>query len=193
MGAKALADMASPTLLRAKLDRLEILNVVRVEEQVANGCSAFVDLVGMACEDDALSDNPRRVGRHHCAAADQSQRFGMQEKSRRIGAEGDWQIAAAHTDGRRSARSKEALELMHVVDTFAAARLRMLRIEGVHEKSTRTKKQDCRVLLYPSALIAYISSKEQTYFRLDVVFKLGVSLNRKVHDRVFVLVLVQRK
>lgn len=59
--AQRVLDVAAETELRGQLHRLEVLDILGVEEHVADDSALLVDLQRVACQDDALKDHRQRV------------------------------------------------------------------------------------------------------------------------------------
>eukprot|EP00053_Salpingoeca_punica_P015540 m.143580 g.143580 ORF g.143580 m.143580 type:complete len:832 (+) comp16742_c4_seq2:1498-3993(+) len=138
VGTEALLDVAAAAVLGHQLHGLEPVDVVRVEEHVADDGRPLVDFVGMAGEADTLDDEAVWVNSHHGSRANQADVCGTHLPEHQDGRRGkvDRGKARCHRDG---ARLPVALKLV-------LAAQRRLREDGVGRVAADTRREDERVL-----------------------------------------------
>ena len=125
MGTQALLDETAPPTARPQRQALEPPDVAVVEEHVAHGDDALVDLVRVAGEDDALGDDAVHAWGQRGSRADQLEAGGGGEVR---GCAGALEVQQRHVaPGQRAdeggngvlAGVQEAVELVHVVGRVA--------------------------------------------------------------------------
>lgn len=174
MRTKGLFDMPRPSLLRMQLHRLEVRNILRIEEHVPHRRGLLVHLERMTREDSTFGDNSSGVWVKESTSGDESRGldvFSFLQEDR-------WERAKDHggvdSGDVSAAVSEVALEFVYVIGAGAAT-ASVLTVDGLYLETARADAHDERVL------------------RADGAIEFGIALQRKVDDSHFVLVLQHRK